>query len=319
MRALSVNTTEESMEADFGDTSKNFANKSSQTEDFNLTFLTRSDSINMIVDSPATTTATASDTASTKGLASSLVSSHISVPFYHLSKSHSRCPICNVDFSSNFRASVFTNDVRAREFLEDDILISFGSRCCEKHINAGYLNAAALQRIRNKENKCYLGVEELADMLAIVKNAFLLKVSTIDDFRNAPLLNFDDLTRITSDNYYVLTGLSRTDFDNLCSRIPSSALRNTHNRSARTAIACLLMKLRLGISHQVLATLFSFKDKRAVSRMFHSVRKALVEHFVPHFLGFEHIKRRDVIDLHTRPLATELLSDQPDRAILILD
>ncbi|CAF3464633.1 unnamed protein product, partial [Rotaria sp. Silwood2] len=72
MRALSVNTTEESMEADFGDTSKNFANKSSQTEDFNLTFLTRSDSINMIVDSPATTTATASDTASTKGLASSL-------------------------------------------------------------------------------------------------------------------------------------------------------------------------------------------------------------------------------------------------------
>ncbi|CAF3216884.1 unnamed protein product [Rotaria sp. Silwood2] len=319
MRAPSGNTTEESMDADLGDTRKTFINTSSQTEDFNVTFVARSDSINMIVDSPTTATMTASDTALTTVSTSSSVPSHVFVPFYHLSKSHSRCPICNIDFSSNSPALVFTNDIRARAFLEDDILISFGSRCCEKHISAGYLNAGALQRIRKEENKCYLTMEEFIDMLVIIKNAFLLKVSTIEDFRNAPLLNFDDLTRITSDNYYVLTGLSRANFDNLCSRIPSSALRNTPNRSARTAIACLLMKLRLGISHQVLATLFSFKDKRTVSRVVHSARKALAEYFVPHFLGFEHIKRRDVIDRHTRPLASELLADQPDRAILILD
>ena len=79
------------------------------------------------------------------------------------------------------------------------------------------------------------------------------------------------------------------------------------------------MKLRLRISHQVLATWFSIKGERTVSRMFHSACKALVEYFVPHFLSFEHIKRRDVIDLHTYPLASELLADQPDRAILILD
>ena len=46
------------------------------------------------------------------------------------------------------------------------------------------------------------------------------------------------------------------------------------------------MKLRLEISHQVLATLFSIKDERTVSRMFHSARKALVEYFLPHFLVF---------------------------------
>ena len=49
------------------------------------------------------------------------------------------------------------------------------------------------------------------------------------------------------------------------------------------------------------------------------MRKPLFEYFVPHFLGVEHIKRRDVIDLHTRPLASELLADEPERAILILD
>ena len=40
---------------------------------------------------------------------------------------------------------------------------------------------------------------------------------------------------------------------------------------------------------------------------------------MPHFLGSAHIKRRDVIDLHTRPLASELLADRPGRAILVLD
>ena len=157
------------------------------------------------------------------------------------------------------------------------------------------------------------------NFFAAVKNEFLLKASTIENLSNAPPLNFDDLTGLPPENYYVLTGLSRSDFDNRCSRIPSVAFRNTQNRSARIAIACFLVKLRLGISHPVLATLFSIKDKRTVSCVFHTARKALVEYFVPHFLGFEHIKRRDVIDLHVHPLASELLTDEPGHAILILD
>ena len=135
----------------------------------------------------------------------------------------------------------------------------------------------------------------------------------------SPRLNFDEIRCLTSDNYYVLRGLSRTDFDNLTSGIPSSALKNTQNRSARTAIACLLVKLRLGINHQVLAILLSLQDKRTASHVIHSAHKAIVQYFVPYFLGFDHIIRKEVIDLHTRPLASELSADQPGRAILILD
>ncbi|CAF4463173.1 unnamed protein product [Rotaria socialis] len=320
MRAASINATDYSMESDFGGTSKTFANASSQTEDSNVTILTRSDSVNMIVDTPATIDVTASVTTSTVvSKSSSSVASPASISFCCLPTSHGRCSICHVEFSCNSSTLVSSNDVRAPAFLEHDILIVFGSRCCVKHIDSGYLNAGALQRIRNNENKCYLCVEEFVNIFTIVKNEFLLKASTIKELNNAPPLNFDDLTSLTSDNYYVLTGLNRVDFDDLCSRIPSPALRSTHNRSARTAIACLLMKLRLGISNQVLATLFSFNDKRTVSHVVHSARKVLVEYFVPNFLGFEHIKRRDVINLHTRPLASELLAGQSDRAILILD
>ena len=104
--------------------------------------------------------------------------------------------------------------------------------------------------------------------------------------------------------------LIRKDFDNLCSCLPPVSLRNTQNRTASTAVACLLMKLRLDISNQVLAALFSFLDKRTVARTIHSTRKALVRRFVPRFLGFEHISRKEVVNMHTRPLAAELLADQ---------
>ena len=114
-------------------------------------------------------------------------------------------------------------------------------------------------------------------------------------------------------------GLVRKDFGNLCSCLPPVSLRNTQNPTARTAVACLLMKLRLGISNQVLATLFSFLDKRTVARTIYSARKALVGYIVPRFLGFEHISRKEVVNILTRLLAAELLADQPGRSILILD
>ena len=47
---------------------------------------------------------------------------------------------------------------------------------------------------------------------------------------------------------------------------------------------------------------------------------SLMEHFVPRYLGFEHISRQNVIDKHTGPLATRLFTKPGDnKAILILD
>ena len=63
------------------------------------------------------------------------------------------------------------------------------------------------------------------------------------------------------------------------------------------------MKLRLGISNQVLATLYSFPDRRTVARTIHSARNTLVGHFVPRFQDFEHISRKEVVNMHIRPLA----------------
>ena len=172
------------MEAAFGDVPKTFMNESPQTEDFNVTFRTRSDSSNMIVDSPIAATMINPETTHTTGSISLLpVAPYVCLPFYRLSTSHSGCSVCDADFSGNSSILVFSNDIRAGAFLEHDIFILFGSRCCDKHISAGYLKPGALQRIRNKENKCYLSVEELINIFNVIKNEYLLKVFAISTIK----------------------------------------------------------------------------------------------------------------------------------------
>ena len=133
-------------------------------------------------------------------------------------------------------------------------------------------------------------------------------------------IDFDNPSRLTTYDYRILTGLFLKQFDDLCGSIPNFSLHNTINRSSRMAIGTLLMKLRLGLSHETLAVLLGFYDRKTVSNVLQSARVALMKDFVPQRLGFEHISRRTLIDQRTRPLAKILLADNDnDKAILVLD
>ncbi|CAF5048487.1 unnamed protein product, partial [Rotaria sp. Silwood1] len=272
-----------------------FASSQTQTDDPYFIQLARSESFNMIVDQP--TTAMTIVTSPSNQLPTQFLGSttrSILLPFYRLKKSNNRCTVCGDYFANSEYSSLqIESCIRIRALIEHNILVMTPARCCTKHISNGYFTAAALQIIQKQEKTCEASSEELIDIFNVMKSELLPKLSIIEGNHDVPPLNFEDTTHLTSDNYYVLTGLNRKDFDHLCSCIPPASLRNTQNRTARVAVACLLMKLRLGISHQVLATLFSFPDKVTVSRVIHSARKALVAHFVPRFLGFQHISRRE--------------------------
>ena len=122
MKASCTSTKEESMEAAFGDVPKTFMNASSQTEDFNIIFLTRSDSDDMIVDSSIAATMINPETTHTTDSISLLpVAPYVCLTFYRLSTSHPRCSVCDADFSGNSSFLVLSDDIRARVFLEHDI------------------------------------------------------------------------------------------------------------------------------------------------------------------------------------------------------
>ncbi|CAF4448080.1 unnamed protein product [Didymodactylos carnosus] len=77
--------------------------------------------------------------------------------------------------------------------------------------------------------------------------------------------NFDDMVNLTNEDQYNLTGLSKEQFGHLMTMLSTLNLRNSSYRSRRTAVACLLAKMRQGFSNRILASVFQLPSKRSVS------------------------------------------------------
>ena len=60
-------------------------------------------------------------------------------------------------------------------------------------------------------------------------------------------------------------------------------------------------------------------DKRQMSHTISSVRMTLAKHFVPNYLGLDHLSRENVINKHTSPIASGLLTDSGNPCMLVLD
>ncbi|CAF2624748.1 unnamed protein product [Rotaria sp. Silwood2] len=259
----------------------------------------------------------------TSNFAPSISDNSIELPFYRLPNQHKTCSICGKNFSSKkISCQEINQSIRIQYLLDHNIYIPIGNRCCSSHNFDKAVDIQSVEQIKkNKLNYCMIKRDELITILNEMKEELKNKDCKIHALNQNPPLNFDDDEAPMSDsNYHVLTGLTREQFNDLCSEIPPSALRDTDIRTPRTAIACLLVKLRLGLSHQALCTLFSVEDKRKMSRILDSACTAIKRYFVPKHLGFSHIERQKVIDIHTRPLAKILLGDNdPNKCIIILD
>jgi hypothetical protein len=120
---------------------------------------------------------------------------------------------------------------------------------------------------------------------------------------------------MSDDDCYNLTGVTKSNFDHLMTILVNSSIRNSCNRSIRNAVGLFLTKLRLGVSNKVLTTIFQFSNPKAVCRTLSAVREAMVSKFVPRYVGFNNISRQDIIDYHSSPLATRLLSADPNSVV----
>ena len=98
-----------------------------------------------------------------------------------------------------------------------------------------------------------------------------------------------------------------------------SSIRNSCDRTIRVALAIFLVKMRLGLSNTVLASMFHLKNKRSVSKIIHSTTRALQEYFVPKHIGFQHIDRETVLHHHQTTTASELMTERDDQVIIVMD
>lgn len=182
------------------------------------------------------------------------------------------------------------------------------NRCCSEHLVNGKLTPMSLQLINPSKEYTTMSAEAVTEFIHDLTDEISKSQLAVD---------FNTNSNLTSDNYKLLLGITREQFDDLmtyCKTVKSSP-----NRSSRNAVAMLLMKLRLNVSQRVLAHMFHVENISVVSDAIDSVSKILETNFVPKFLGYDHVTREDVLELHSVPAFQTLLEKEDDQLILILD
>ena len=222
-------------------------------------------------------------------------------------KSHAYCFICK---KPGPKLIVVSQNLRTDVYLKHNIIITSDSRCCPSHLD-GNLNSfdpEILQELKTVDYS-YLNRSSIIELLSNVRQVALNASSN--------RLSFDNLNDYTDCDLTNMTGLNKDQLLDLYNYV-SPHVRNTPARSSLTTLVLFLFKMKSGLSNKFLSTLFGI-SKSSIRRAIHSVRRVLMNEFVPYNIGFSHISREDVINQHTRVLAQNLLADNNEQAILVLD
>lgn len=218
------------------------------------------------------------------------------------SRSHSRCFVCK---RPGPKLITLSAEGRVAAFIQHNLLINAGARCCPGHIADGCILQKAVEGIQTVRSQSVLSRSSINDLLQKMRGACIAQQS---------FLNFE---KLNDSDYPSLTGITRTQFDDVCSHLVDK-VKNTPSRSARTSIGLFLVKLYSGISNKLLSTIFGL-TKSCVRRAVWTVRQAFMRGFVPLYLGVEAFTRDDILSQHTRPLARKLFGAEENQLILVLD
>ena len=229
----------------------------------------------------------------------------ISLPLHRTPSSHAYCFICK---RPGPKLVVVSPSARFQAFLHKAVLIPPGSRCCPSHINDETFITGALDNLQTFQTSL-VSRTTILDLIDKIRSYALQN--------SASRLSFEPFSMLDTD-YQTLTGITKADFEDLHKHI-AAEIRNTQNRGTRMSLGIFLLKMRSGISNQLLSTIFGI-SKSSVCRAVGTVRSALMKSFVPQNIGLQHISRQELIDHHTRPLAQELFGTFGDpKAIAVLD
>jgi len=198
-------------------------------------------------------------------------------------KTHSSCIICN----STNNLKKITLRAQSYAFINSNIIIPSGARCCSSHLSDGLLSEDAMKMLRVFSESTTMPIKELERLIQEGRQIALNKD-----------LDFDNVTSL-SDDYYQLMGVSRNDFEIMVNCIKKT-VRSIFTHSYRTCLAILPVKLRTGLSHSILSVLFKI-IRRVIGKCIRTATKAIIMDFVPLDLGLGYISR-DFIKNHTQRL-----------------
>ncbi|XP_061190072.1 uncharacterized protein LOC133197912 [Saccostrea echinata] len=221
--------------------------------------------------------------------------------------SHAYCVLCR---RPGPKLVVVSTQARFSFFLEQNILIPAGSRCCPAHILNDVIITKTIENPIPPKDTSFVNRTTIMELVEQLRQESLR--------RGSKRLDFDDPSSLSEREYFTLTGLKKSEFDDLLAYVEAGDIRPSKSRSVRTCLAIFLTKMRTAVDNNMLGVLFNM-TKPQIRRAVSTMRQAISINFVPNHLGFNHINRDTVIHEHTRPLAKELFSPTLNQAILVLD
>lgn len=134
-------------------------------------------------------------------------------------------------------------------------------------------------------------------------------------------ISFDNPESCSDDFYHSLTGVTKSQFDEL---LTGMKLRSSKSMSKRNNLAVYLMRLRTGLNLQCLSKLFGCKSRREVSQRLVRVRKQLFKSkFMSEHFGFGQMTKDTLIQKHSTQFAKSFFGQdetgQPNKPVVIVD
>ncbi|CAL8113575.1 unnamed protein product [Orchesella dallaii] len=193
-------------------------------------------------------------------------------------------------------------------YLDEQIFVPSNNRTCSSHLNTiKEFTPEAVELIKTK-------AKPGASVSEWDVNSFFKKVIEQNKSKG-PIINAET---VTDEDCRAFFGLKKIDFDTLFSYIQQHLYKSAL-RSAKTALAIFLAKLRLGVSQDVLAKLFGVKNQPNVSKVIHRIAKLLEQHFVPQNLGVGHMSREVIENVHNPTFVRQMFEVPNENIVLILD
>lgn len=143
-------------------------------------------------------------------------------------KSHARCFLCK---KPGPRLIVINSSARTTAFVEHNVIIPAGSRCCPSHLQDDRIVSDCFTSVSTQDIS-FLSRSEILHLLSSLRNICL----SVAKGRLC-------IDKLCDDEYVELTGVDKDTFQDLA-RYIEGHVRNTPSRSVSTTLAVFLMKLK---------------------------------------------------------------------------
>ncbi|KAK3098957.1 hypothetical protein FSP39_024695 [Pinctada imbricata] len=148
------------------------------------------------------------------------------LPFSSASNSHAYCFVCK---RPGPKLVVVPTGERYNIFLQTEIIVPAGARCCPNHLMDGKLSQEAMHSVRTTRQDAFFNRSTLAELLRFLREAALKsQTSRID---------FDNTDALADEEYKTLLGLDKEQFADILKYVQ---LKNTPSRTSRCTLAIFL-------------------------------------------------------------------------------